>query len=351
MKTQTGFWKKLKKVVKKLALLIIYLTLSAQANSKNLLEKKILNLEKDYVNHFSKLLTKICGSKIFLDNLEKHKSFPKFGSKQNWENKCRGLQNQSNKNGLKKFIIENFDIRKINDTPGLLTGYYEPLINVSNSRNSNFKFPILKHNKKYYKKSRAFIENNYNLEDVILWTDNPINLFFLQIQGSGIGEFQNKNKVRISYAGNNGLKYTSIGKVLFRGNYIKSKDINLFSIKDWLKKNPQLSKEIMNKNQRYIFFKKSNKEMGTHVSGALGIPLKPEFSIAVDKNIYPLGLPFIIEFQTNSSILPTVSMDTGAAIIGPNRADIFLGRGEVAEQKAGKLKKKIFLHILIPYNE
>ena len=341
----------MKRVVKKLALLIICFTLSAQAKSKNLTEKKIQNLDNVRVDHFSKLLTKICDSKKFLDNIEKHKSFPNFGRKENWKNKCRSIKNHSGNYSLKKFITENFDIKKLNDTPGLLTGYYEPLINVSYSKNHNFKFPILKQNKKYHKQTRAFIEKNYSLKDVILWTDDPINLFFLQIQGSGIGEFQNKDRVKIGYAGNNGLKYTSIGKILIKKKYIKSKDINLFSIKDWLKKNPQLSKEIMNKNQRYIFFKKSNERIQDHVSGALGIPLKPDFSTAVDKNIYPLGLPFIIEFYKDSSILPAVSMDTGAAIIGPNRADLFLGRGEIAEQKAGKLKKKIFLYTLIPYNE
>ncbi len=341
----------MKRIVNKFALLIISLTLSTQVNSKNLLEKKIQSLNKDQVNQFSKLLTKICESKKFLDNLEKHGSFPNFGTKKNWKNKCSDLKNHSTGDGLKKFLTENFNIKKIKDKPGLLTGYYEPLINVSNSKDSIFKFPILKQNKNYYKKPRAFIEKNFSLKDVILWTDDPINLFFLQIQGSGIGQFHDKKRVRIGYAGNNDLKYTSIGKILLKKKYMKSGDINLFSIKNWLRENPKLSNKIMNQNERYIFFKKLNQRMGTHVSGALGIELKPNFSIAVDDNIYPLGLPFILEIYKNESILPTVSMDTGAAILGPNRADLFLGRGEAAELAAGKLKKKIFLHALIPYNE
>tara|TARA_B100000963_G_C22547066_1_gene634922 strand:+ start:146 stop:1171 length:1026 start_codon:yes stop_codon:yes gene_type:complete len=341
----------LKRIVKKLVLLAVSFTISTHVNSKNILEKKIRSLSKDHIIQFSKLLTKVCDSSKFLDNLENHKSFPNFGSKKNWKYKCRDLKNHTGNGNFKKFLVENFNIKKIDNKPGLLTGYYEPLVNVSNSKDNIFKFPILKENKNYFKKPRAFIEKNFNLKDVILWTDDPINLFFLQIQGSGIGEFQDKKRIRIGYAGNNDLKYTSIGKILLKKKYIKYGDINLFSIKDWLRKNPQLSKGIMNQNERYIFFRKSNEKISTQVSGALGVPLKPNFSIAVDKNIYPLGLPFIIEIYRDKSILPAVSMDTGAAIVGTNRADLFLGRGEIAEQKAGKLKKKIFLYTLIPYNE
>ena len=85
--------------------------------------------------------------------------------------------------------------------------------------------------------------------------------------------------------------------------------------------------------------------------GAFGTPLAPNLSVAVDKNIYPLGLPFFIQMEKNESILPVISSDTGGAIIGPNRADLFFGRGEVAEKKAGVLKKKIYLHAFIPYSK
>ena len=86
------------------------------------------------------------------------------------------------------------------------------------------------------------------------------------------------------------------------------------------------------------------------IPGAFGIPLIPNYSVAVDKNIYPLGLPFFIQMEKDKSILPVVSLDTGGAIIGANRADLFFGRGKVAERKAGVLKKKIYLHAFIPYS-
>ena len=106
----------------------------------------------------------------------------------------------------------------------------------------------------------------------------------------------------------------------------------------------------MNQNKRFIFFKEISFEGETHPIGAFGTPLMPNYSIAVDKNIYPLGLPFLIQMEKDKAILPVVSLDTGGAIIGANRADLFVGRGKGAEKKAGILKKKIYLHAFIPYS-
>ena len=107
----------------------------------------------------------------------------------------------------------------------------------------------------------------------------------------------------------------------------------------------------MNQNKRFIFFKEISFRVGAQPIGAFGIPLIPNYSVAVDKNIYPLGLPFFIQMEKDKSIMPVVSLDTGGAIIGANRADLFFGRGEVAEKKAGTLKKKIYLHAFIPYSK
>ena len=147
------------------------------------------------------------------------------------------------------------------------------------------------------------------------------------------------------------MSYTSIGKILIKKEYINRENVNLFTIKEWLRANPNLSKELLNQNKRFIFFKEISFGVGAQPVGALGIPLMPNYSIAVDKKIYPLGLPFFIQIEKDKSILPVVSLDTGGAIIGANRADLFFGRGEIAERKAGILKKKIYLHAFIPYSK
>ena len=149
------------------------------------------------------------------------------------------------------------------------------------------------------------------------------------------------------YDGNNGKKYRSIGKFMIKKNLLQSNQVSMFTIKKWLRQNPRKTNEILNQNERYIFFK-INQYVDSNPKGALGINLLSKIAIAVDKKIYPLGLPFMINTPKNSNFSLAVSADTGAAIKGPNRADIFIGRGWKAEKLAGNLKKKIFLHVMIP---
>ena len=209
----------------------------------------------------------------------------------------------------------------------------------------------MKKNKKFINKSRATIEKNYKIEDVVLWTDNKIDLFFLHIQGSGLGKFPDNQIIKIKYDGNNNLPYTSIGKYLKKKEYLSDPNIDLFSIKNWLIRNPSQSQNVLNLNKRFIFFKTEKINLEDHAVGALGMPLIPNESIAVDKKIYPLGLPFIIKFTNKNVIKAALSLDTGSAIIGSNRADLFTGRGKVAEETAGTLKKKIYLYSIIPYDK
>ena len=115
--------------------------------------------------------------------------------------------------------------------------------------------------------------------------------------------------------------------------FIRKKDVNLFTIKNWLRKNKDLSEEVMNVNKRFIFFKESFQDTRKFPSGAMGLPLTPDKSIAVDNKIYPIGIPFLIEFLNQEPSKLAVSLDTGAAIKGKNRADLFTGRGISAEKK------------------
>ena len=330
-------------------LICFFVSFFNHAFSSQISNKQILNLSDKQVAIFSNQLRNVCNSNKFYKNLNKNFKH-NFGEANDWKQKCLILKEKNSVKEFKKYLIQNFKFKKIQNNSGLLTGYYEPIIRVSRKQNNVYKFPILGRNKYYIKKSRRFIEKNFRKKDVILWTDDEVNLFFLHIQGSGIGEFSNKEKVKLVYDGNNEMSYTSIGKILIKEEYINRENVNLFTIKEWLRANPNLSKELLNQNKRFIFFKEISFGVGAQPVGALGIPLMPNYSIAVDKNIYPLGLPFFIQMETDKSILPVVSLDTGGAIIGASRADLFFGRGKGAERKAGILKKKIYLHAFIPYS-
>lgn len=317
--------------------------------SSDIPEFRISNLKHEEFLDFQKHFKFICNSQKFFLNLEKHSSFPAFGNADDWKEKCKIGKNVQNSEEFFEFIISNFKFKRIDKSESILTGYYQPLINVSKKKDEVFKFPILKKNISYLTRTRKFINENFKLDDVLLWTDNKIDLFFLHIQGSGLGQFKNKKIINLSYNGNNGLAYSSIGKYLVEKNYLVSSKVDLFVIKNWLKSNPDLLDKIMNINERFIFFKIEHKSLQTYPQGAIGLELMPNQSIAVDRKYYPLGLPMIISGSRDEFIKPVISMDTGSAIKGPNRADLFFGRGKSAESRAGILKKKIYIYVFIPY--
>ena len=289
---------------------------------------------------------KICISKKLNKNISKHSSFPNFGNKNSWKNVCQKIINI--KKIDKNFLKKNFYLKTLNDKKGKLTGYYQPQINVSKVRTKEYNVPILKFNKKFLKVKREKIVRSYEDKDVLLWTNDIIDLFFLQIQGSGIGIFENKQKVKIIYNGNNDKKYTSIGYFLIKENLMEKKNVNLFTIKKFLRENPEKIEFILNKNERYIFFEISN-ESSKNPLGALGIELIPFTSIAIDRKYYPLGMPFLLYENKKNLYTIVLGMDTGSAIKGENRADLFTGSGQKAENVAGILKNKLILYSLVPY--
>lgn len=304
-----------------------------------------INYSINYSNfkEVKKSLKKNCNSNKFFLNLRNHSSYPKFGSYENWKKVCEKI--------LSTDITQNF-IDKYFSTlyfskSGILTGYYEPSIKISTKRDKDFKVPILKKSKKL-EFERKKITKIFENKDVLFWTDNKVDLFFLQIQGSGIGIFKNGEKVGIKYQGHNNHKYTSIGKILVKNGHIKKDKVSMFTIKEWLNKNILISDEIMNQNKRYIFFKKEPYSQESSI-GAMGDTLIAGTSIAIDKNLFPYGIPFIIKTDDDKFNRIVISHDTGSAIKGYNRADLFTGRGKEAEMIAGNLKKSLQLISLVPY--
>jgi membrane-bound lytic murein transglycosylase A len=290
-------------------------------------------------------------------------------------------------------IADAKDFFQINFTPfklignnkqdqGLITGYYEPLLNGSLYKTKRYKYPIyavptnlltidlsntypelsrynlrgkLQKNKVIPYDTRQQI-NDTDYRDSrylkpICFVDDKIDLFFLHIQGSGKVKLPNGKILNIAYGQQNGRKYYSIGKELIKIGALKKDEVSLQSIKQWLVDNPDRVDEILNSNNSYLFFQKSQKG----ATGSLGTELTPNRNLAVDKRYIPLG--FLVFVNTTNPITKKpinqlmVAADTGGAIKGKIRADFFFGYGENALKLAGNMKQLGKLYMLIPNNK
>ncbi|MDA7817676.1 murein transglycosylase A [Sulfurimonas sp.] len=279
-------------------------------------------------------------------------------------------------NDPKGFLKEEFipyKIKKTKKESGLLTGYYEPKLNASKTKKGKFIYPIYETPKDMFVvdlgsqypelknyRLRGRVENNklipyYDRKDankkplnadIICYTDSKIDLFFLEVQGSGRVTFDDGETMYIGYDNQNGHKYKSIGKYLVKIGAIRMKDVSLQSIRAWFKKNPKRIDEVLNYNKSMVFFKEKEQA----ATGSLGLELTPERSIAVDNRYIPLGsmLYLSADMKDNCVNKVVIAQDTGGAIKGSVRADMFLGFGERARAIAGKLKAPLKLWILLP---
>lgn len=183
----------------------------------------------------------------------------------------------------------------------------------------------------------------------IAWVDDAADLFFLHIQGSGVIKFEDGTTLRAGYAGQNGHKYFAIGRYLVAHENLPIEDISMQSIRDWLKRHPHKAEATMEMNPSYIFFKEVH---GEGPIGSQGVPLVPMRSIAIDKSLYPLGAPFWLDIESPEDKTRirhlSLAQDTGGAISGVVRADLFWGRGARAEAAAGKMRSTGTYWILAP---
>ena len=283
------------------------------------------------------------------------------------------------------FFTKNFIPYQIidqkGDDEGLITGYYEPTLKGNYYKTKKYKYPIYKlpndlvkidladaypslanktlrgkliKNKVVSYGSRQEIDSiDYRTSKSlkpICFVDDKIDLFFLHIQGSGKILLPNGKYIYVGYAGQNGYPYYSIGKEFIKRGLIKKEDISLETIKQWLKTHPQQADEIMNLNRSYIFFQVRSQG----ATGSLGTLLIPNRNIAIDKTIVPLGYPVFIQTTNPITQQPinklVVAADTGGAIKGDIRADIFFGSGKIAQKLAGMMKNDGKLIIFVPKN-
>lgn len=265
---------------------------------------------------------------------------------------------------------------------GLITGYYEPLLHGSLAKTKRFRYPVygrpddlvvvdlgglypelqgkryrgrLNSNRVVPYYSRAEISNGKRPPDdaVLAWVDDPVALFFLEIQGSGRIRLPDGKMLPVGYADQNGHPYIAIGRTLVESGVMKLEEATMPGIRAWLKANPGKAQAVLNSNPSYVFFNLREPDSSGPV-GALNVPLLPERSIAVDPVFIPLGSPvwFDTSLPDNNSARPyrrlVFAQDTGGAIRGPVRADLFLGFGETAERIAGAMRQRGKLYVLLP---
>ncbi len=280
-----------------------------------------------------------------------------MGQVRDWEPACAAAV-KTPKAKARAFFEEHFSPFKSvsNLRPdGLFTGYYEIELKGSLKKTKRFKYPIYSLPPEI---ARGFTRAQINAGALegkgleLLWVEDPVRLFFLHIQGSGILRLPNGKAIRIGYDGQNGKAYVSLGRWLIDNNYMAQEDVDAPAIKQWLRQNPDLAQYAMEQNPSYIYFRRRDDlSRAQGPIGAQTVPLTSYCSLAIDKRFYGYGIPMWVETD-----LPNgrpfrklaISQDTGGAIRGAIRADIFYGHGKTAETLAGYMNQRGNLWVLLP---
>lgn len=268
------------------------------------------------------------------------------------------------------------------DTPGFVTAYYEPEVKGSRVRGGAFQVPVYgrpsdlitiipetdraRFNDRntgfrvtpegqvpYYTRAEIWdgALDGRGLE--LLYLDDPVELFYMQVQGSGVVRLPDGSAIRLTYAGKNGYPYTSIGKLLVERGEIAKGAANMTAVKAWLHADPARGRALMEENRSYVFFAELGSAATTPL-GAEGVPLTPGRSLAVDAAYQKLGLPVFVTAPELADEMGKpfrrlmIAQDVGSAIRGPERGDIFFGSGEAAGAIAGGAAHPARFFILLP---
>ncbi len=244
-------------------------------------------------------------------------------------------------------------------SPALFTGYFEPELNGSRDRTGRFRHPIYHLpaeavDGQWY--TRADIEGQALLEGrglEIAWIDDPVDVFFLQIQGSGRIRMRDGSMIRVGYAGANGHEYRSIGQELVRRGVVEAHEVSAQVIRSWIEANPTGGTDLLWHNPSFVFFRLVNEvpaERGP--LGAMNRSVTDMRTIAVDPAFVPLGAPVWIEKKGEEALNRLmIAQDTGSAIKGAQRADIFFGTGPEAGRLAGEVRDPGRMVVLMPTQE
>jgi membrane-bound lytic murein transglycosylase A len=307
--------------------------------------------------------------------------------KENWKNICRDADTLAapDNTAARLFFEKHFTphrvVNKGGKKKGLITGYYEPLLNGSLAATERYRYPVYGRPPNLLtidlgeiypelagKRLRGKIEGNTRvvpffsraeIDDTesplagheLAWVDDPVSLFFLHVQGSGRIQLSNGETLAVGYADQNGYPYVSIGKQLLDMNELSKEEITLGSIRDWITEHPDQMESLLYSNPSYVFFTIRDSSLPGPL-GSLNVPLTTERSIAVDNKFISSGLPVWLDTTLAEDDKPyqrlVLAQDTGGAIKGAVRADVFFGQGEKAERLAGTMKQQGMLFVLLP---
>jgi membrane-bound lytic murein transglycosylase A len=268
------------------------------------------------------------------------------------------------------FFEENFKPVRIappGQTDGFFTGYYETEVDGSRVKTAEYNVPIYKIPAKLTGRSKVFAQfDRSKIEDgalngkglEICWVKDPIEAFFAQIQGSTRVKLNDGELLRLNYIASNGMKYTPVGRELIDRGIISKEEMSMDKIRDWMEANPEEGKELRRKNRSFVFFTETPLRPHEECIGAQGVPLTPWRSLAVDKSIHVYGTPIWVDAalpiesekpETKFQHL-MIAQDTGSAIVGAARADIYFGHGDGIGSIAGRIKQYGQFVMLVPRN-
>ena len=309
-----------------------------------------------------------------------------LAARDNWRDVCAAAQALSSppRDAARRFFEANLlpfqVVSPEGSAEGLITGYYEPLLKGSRKPSARYRYPVFgvpddllvldlgdvypelkglslrgrlegRRVVPYY--DRAGIEQGRAAVAgrEIAWVDDPVDLFFLQVQGSGRIALESGETIRVGFADQNGHPYRSIGRLLVERGDLPLEKASMQGIKSWALANPARLTELLNQNARYVFFRELP-AAAAGPPGALGVPLTPRRSIAVDPRFIPLGAPVYVATTWPLTDKPlnqlALAQDTGGAIRGAVRADYFWGFGEDAAREAGRMKQPLRMWVLLP---
>ncbi|MFL6657583.1 MAG: murein transglycosylase A [Massilia sp.] len=263
---------------------------------------------------------------------------------------------------------------------GLITGYYEAMLHGSRKRGGPYQSPLyrvpddlltidlgsvypelkgkrvrgrLVGKKVVPYSTRAEIALADMSGKELLWVDDPVEAFFLEVQGSGRVKLDTGDTIRVNYADQNGHPYKAIGRWLMDQGEIAPGQATMQSIRAWIVANPARRQELFNANPSFVFFREERlPDPSVGPKGALGVPLTPGRSVAIDPQMLPLGAPIFLSTTESASDVPlqrlVMGQDTGGAIRGAVRADFFFGFGSEASENAGRMKQRGQLWVLMP---
>ncbi|EKS33910.1 murein transglycosylase A [Afipia clevelandensis] len=289
----------------------------------------------------------------------------------------------------REFFEKNFtplQISRIGEDAGFVTGYYEPIVDGSRTQTDVYNVPVYRRPSNLfvrgYSQASASMPNKgqvfrkigrrklvpyYDRAEIedgaiagrgleVVWLKSQTDLLFIQIQGSARIRLEDGSMVRINYDAHNGYPYTPVGRVLIERNIVPKEQMSMQKIREYMEQNPDAAKELRRFNRSYVFFREVKLAADDEAVGAQGVPLTAGRSIAVDKSLHVYGTPFFIEgklpIESETSNTPfrklMIAQDTGSAIIGPARADIYFGAGAEAGRIAGRLKNPARFVMLLP---